>query len=242
MRHPCQLLHIAQHRSMDNLQPTVLQRAYEMCKEAGGRWTLCSINPGAIWGPPLSNRLDGESINQCLDLLSGVMWPCVGRIAMGMVDVRDVARAHVAAMENPAASGRYLINAKSGYLLIDAMRILRQKYPKQWVPCIVGFNWGVMAFSPLFGLPRDLCAAMLNKQPILNASKAARDLGMTTESYVNPEVTISEMADALMEKQMVPAFRVPVILVVVVAVVLVIVVLGVGLGLGASAMGISLVF
>jgi len=83
----------------------LMQKAYQMCKEAGGQWSLCSINPGAIWGPPLSNRLDGESINQCIDLLSGMMWPFVADIACGFVDVRDVARAHIAAMENPSASG-----------------------------------------------------------------------------------------------------------------------------------------
>lgn len=35
-----------------------------MEKEAGGRWSLCSINPGAIWGPPTGSRTDGESVGQ----------------------------------------------------------------------------------------------------------------------------------------------------------------------------------
>lgn len=217
-----------------------LQRAYEMCKEAGGRWSLCSINPGAIWGPPLSQRIDGESVNQCLDLLSGVMWPFAANIAMGMVDVRDVARAHIAAMENPQASGRYLINARSGYLLADAMRVLRKEHPKQWVPCMVGPSWGVLLFAPLLGLPRDLCAAMLNRCPVIDASKAAKDLGMTPESYIKPESTISEMAAALKAKRMVPAFRMPIIPTVIVSVVLVVLLLGAGLAFGLTALGISL--
>jgi nucleoside-diphosphate-sugar epimerase len=213
-----------------------------MCKEAGGRWTLCSINPGAIWGPPLSSRLDGESINQCLDLMSGVMWPFVANIAMGMVDVRDVARAHLAAMENPGASGRYLINARSGYLLVDAMHVLRKEHPKQWVPIMRGPKFGVMLFGPMLGLPRDLCGAMLGRCPIIDASKAAKDLGMTPESYILPESTISEMAAALVAKGMVPSFRMPIIPMVVVSAVVLLALVAVGLGLGLSALGVSLRF
>jgi nucleoside-diphosphate-sugar epimerase len=213
-----------------------------MCKEAGGRWKLCSINPGAIWGPPLSSRLDGESINQCLDLMSGVMWPFVANIAMGMVDVRDVARAHIAAMENPGASGRYLINARSGYLLVDAMRVLRKEHPKQWVPIMQGPKFGVMLFGPMLGLPRDLCGAMLGRCPIIDASKAAKDLGMTPESYILPESTISEMAAALVAKGMVPSFRMPIIPMVVVSAVLLLALVAVGLGLGLTALGVSLRF
>lgn len=213
----------------------MLQRAYEMCKEAGGAWTLCSINPGAIWGPPLSNRLDGESINQCLDLLSGVMWPFAANIAMGCVDVRDVARAHIAAMENSKASGRYLINARSGYLLVDAMRVLRSKYPQQWVPCMPGPRHGVLLFGPLLGLPRDLCLAMLDKCPIIDASKAARDLGMTEDSYIKPETTIEEMAATLTKKGMVPPFRMPVVPAVIASVIGILLLVGAGLFLLYSA-------
>jgi nucleoside-diphosphate-sugar epimerase len=213
-----------------------------MCKDAAGRWTLCSINPGAIWGPPLSNRLDGESINQCLDLMSGVMWPFVANLAMGMVDVRDVARAHIAAMENPGASGRYLINARSGCLLVDAMRVLRKEHPKQWVPMMQGPKFGAMLFAPMLGLPRDLCAAMLDRCPIIDASKAAQDLGMTAESYILPESTISEMAAALVAKGMVPSFRVPIIPMVIASTVVLLALVAVGLGLGLTALGVSLRF
>lgn len=214
-----------------------VQRAYEICRDSGGAWTLCSINPGAIWGPPLSNRLDGESINQCLDLMSGVMWPFAAKLAMGMVDVRDVARAHIAAMEEPQASGRYLLNSRSGYLLVDAMKVLRQKYPKQWVPLMPGPRFGVLLFGPLLGLPRDLSCAMLDRCPIIDAGKAARDLGMTQDSYIQPEESIEEMAAALMRKGMVPAFRMPVVPAVILSVTGLIVMLALGLVLLFMAFG-----
>jgi nucleoside-diphosphate-sugar epimerase len=185
-------------------------RAMEMCKEAGGRWKLVTINPGAIWGPPLSNRVDGESVRQCLHLMSGVMWPFAANIGMGMVDVRDVARAHIAAMESPTASGRYLVNSQCCYLLSDARKLLRKKYPKQWIPPLLGPVWGVLVFGPFMGLPWDLARAMLNKAPRIDASKAAKDLGMTQETYILPEKCVMDMAEVLMAQGMVPRFSVPV--------------------------------
>ncbi|KAF8072453.1 PPD1 [Scenedesmus sp. PABB004] len=208
------------------------QRAYELCKAAGGRWSLCSINPGAIWGPPLSARVDGESVGQCLSMLSGAMWPFAPRIAMGIVDVRDVARAHVAAMESPLAGGRYLVNARSGYLLLDAMAVLRRECPRRWVPRAVGPRLGVLAVSPLLGLPRDLAAAMLDRCPVIDAGKAARELGMTPESYISPEVTIADMAHALEAKRMVPRLVLPVVPMLTLAGLLLLALLAVGLVLG----------
>jgi nucleoside-diphosphate-sugar epimerase len=181
-----------------------------MCKQAGGRWKLCTINPGAIWGPPLSRRVDGESVRQCLHLMSGVMWPFAANIGMGMVDVRDVARAHIAAMENPSAAGRYLVNSQCCYLLSEARWWLRKKYPAQWIPPLLGPVWGVLVFGPFMGLPQDLARAMLNKAPCIDASRAARDLGMTPESYITPQKCVMDMAEALMAKGMVPRFSTPV--------------------------------
>jgi nucleoside-diphosphate-sugar epimerase len=155
--------------------------------------------------------VDGESVAQCLHLMSGVMWPYAARIGMGVVDVRDVARAHVAALEAPGASGRYLINAASEFLLVKAARVLRRAHPALWVPPGVGPSWGVRLFGPLMGLPRDLAGAMLDKLPAIDASKAARDLGMTPDSYVPVEQTVRDMAAALLERRMVPPFACPVV-------------------------------
>lgn len=78
-----------------------------------------------------------------------------------------------------------------------------------------GPKLGVYAFSPLLGLPRDLASAMLDRMPVIDASKAARDLGMTQESYIDQHTTITEMAETLVRFNMVPRFKMPVVPVVV---------------------------
>lgn len=67
---------------------------------------LVVINPFLVIGPSLVPALNTS--NQIFaDLLKGV-YPAVINLVWGFVDVRDVAEAHVRALETPTASGRYL--------------------------------------------------------------------------------------------------------------------------------------
>jgi dihydroflavonol-4-reductase len=77
---------------------------------AGGEMELTVINPGAVYGPPLDAEVRGESVTFMRDIVGGKM-PMVPDIAMGMVDVRDVARLHVAAMTADGAAGQRFIAA-----------------------------------------------------------------------------------------------------------------------------------
>lgn len=77
---------------------------------AGGEMELTVVNPGAVFGPSLGAQVDGQSVTLMTDMIGGKM-PMIPDVAMGMVDVRDVARLHVAAMTTPAASGQRFIAA-----------------------------------------------------------------------------------------------------------------------------------
>jgi len=77
---------------------------------AGGDMEFTVVNPGAVFGPSLGAEVDGQSVALMTELISGKM-PMIPDVAMGMVDVRDVARLHVAAMTAPAAAGQRFIAA-----------------------------------------------------------------------------------------------------------------------------------
>jgi len=77
---------------------------------AGSGVELAVVNPGAVFGPSLGAEIDGQSVALMTDMIRGKM-PMIPDIAMGMVDVRDVARLHVAAMTAPAAAGKRFIAA-----------------------------------------------------------------------------------------------------------------------------------
>lgn len=109
------------------------RRAYELCA-AQRRWSLCSINPGAVWGPPLTPRHDSESVQHVVQLLSGRLWPAAPPLGMAVVDVRTVAEAHSLAIENGVNGHRYLLCAEACYLMVRAARLLRREYPDRCVP------------------------------------------------------------------------------------------------------------
>jgi dihydroflavonol-4-reductase len=77
---------------------------------AGSEMELTVVNPGAVFGPSLGAQVDGQSVALMTDMIGGKM-PMIPDVAMGMVDVRDVARLHVAAMTTAAAAGQRFIAA-----------------------------------------------------------------------------------------------------------------------------------
>ena len=67
---------------------------------------LVVINPVAVYGPSLT-----KSINETVGIVVGVLkgrFPGIVDLGFPSVDVRDVSKAHVLAMESETASGRYL--------------------------------------------------------------------------------------------------------------------------------------
>jgi dihydroflavonol-4-reductase len=76
----------------------------------GSELELTVINPGAVFGPSLGAKMDGQSVALMTAMIGGKM-PMIPDLSMGMVDVRDVARLHVKAMTAEGAAGKRFIAA-----------------------------------------------------------------------------------------------------------------------------------
>jgi dihydroflavonol-4-reductase len=75
---------------------------------------LVSINPGGVFGPPLGKNITGASMSMIVKILDGGT-PMVPNTSFPMVDVRDVAYLHVAALTEPkAANQRFIAAEKTG--------------------------------------------------------------------------------------------------------------------------------
>ena len=75
---------------------------------------LVVINPFMVIGPSIGPSLNTS--NQIIrDIMMGV-YPGIMDLNWGLVDVRDVATAHILAMETDAASGRYLCSAEAMHM------------------------------------------------------------------------------------------------------------------------------
>lgn len=102
------------------------QNAWTFCKANG--IDLTTIHPGAIIGPALDDDAS-ISIQMVTGLLDGST-PAMPSNGFAVVDVRDVAALHVAALEKPEAKGqRYLAAAE--YMPFRAVAdVLAEAYPQ----------------------------------------------------------------------------------------------------------------
>ena len=97
--------------------------AWEYVEKENPAFELAVINPGAVIGTSLVPSLNTS--NQILrDALAG-NYPMIMDLSWGFVDVRDVAHAHVLAMENEKAKGRYLCTNET-LNLSEVVSILRE--------------------------------------------------------------------------------------------------------------------
>ena len=80
--------------------------AWDFVRERHPAFDLIAINPFLVVGPSLVPGLN-TSNQVFVDLLKGT-YPGIVGLTWGFVDVRDVAAAHIRAMDTPSASGRYI--------------------------------------------------------------------------------------------------------------------------------------
>ena len=103
------------------------REAWSLMEAAGRRNDLAVINPGFIQGPLLDED-PGTSVGMVKRLFDGSL-PATARVTLSIVDVRDVAAAHVAAMVDPGAGGRRFLMANGERSMIQMATILRDAMP-----------------------------------------------------------------------------------------------------------------
>jgi dihydroflavonol-4-reductase len=123
------------------------RRAWEIMKAAGREADLAVINPGGIYGPLLDED-PGTSGLLIIRLLNGSM-PAAPRFNFALVDVRDVAAAHVAALAAPAAGGRRFPMGERTLSIKECADILRQRFPDyaRKLPRFEMPDWGVRLYG-----------------------------------------------------------------------------------------------
>lgn len=115
------------------------REAWRLMDAAGRHDDLAVINPAGIFGPLLDED-PGTSSTLVRRLMDGKL-PAVPKLAMSVVDVRDVAALHVDAMTNPAAAGQRCIASEGTYWMSDVGRMLRPAFPDRRIPTGELPNW-----------------------------------------------------------------------------------------------------
>ena len=123
------------------------RRAWEIMKDAGRESDLAVINPSAILGPLLDED-PGTSAIMVTRLLNGTV-PAAPRLAFAIVDVRDVAAAHVAALADPKAGGRRFPTGERVMFFKEIAEVLRRRFPERAgkLPRFEMPDWGVRLYA-----------------------------------------------------------------------------------------------
>jgi len=104
--------------------------AWEMA-EAQDRWDLVVINPGFVIGPSLTNASSSASFSTLKQIVDGTMRMGAPSLELGVVDVRDVAQAHIKAGFTPEAHGRHICVSRSATFL-ELGQALRKEFGSRY--------------------------------------------------------------------------------------------------------------
>jgi nucleoside-diphosphate-sugar epimerase len=177
---------------------TLAERAaWDFIENEGGALELAVINPVGILGPALGSDLS-SSVELVVGLMKGAM-PGMPKLAFGIVDVRDVANAHLLAMTNPAANGqRFLAIAGPPMTMAEVAEVLRTRLPdvSSRVPTRILPNTLVRALA--LGIPRlRELVPQLGKVKVASNEKAKTVLGWKPRSNEEAILATAESLVAL---------------------------------------------
>jgi len=119
--------------------------AWEFIEKENNPFELAVINPALVIGPTLSGDL-GES-NKAIQMVVTGKMPVAVPLQFGYVDVRDVAAAHILAMQNPKSNGERFALAEKDLWYKDVANVLRKN----------GFKK-----APMFSVPLWMAKIMAN--------------------------------------------------------------------------------
>lgn len=151
-------------------------------KEAWGisekqkNWELVVLNPAFVLGPSLSKRKDSTSIDTMIQLGNGTFFLGVPEMYFGVVDVRDVAIAHIKAFEENA-TGRHILCSDS-IELFEMGKILKSYYPKFLFPISKVPYFLIWTIAPLIGFTREYIENNIGFKVIYDNSYSKKDLKM----------------------------------------------------------------
>lgn len=156
---------------------------------------LAVINPGLILGPSLSRRVDATSVRLMRQITSGLFRLGVPRGKQAIVDVRDVARAHVSAAFAPQASGRH-IAAPHSIDFLDIARAIGSQYPSLPLPKGYMPTWIFYIIGPLAGYSPSFIRKNFGYDLLFDNARIRRELGI---QFRPMEETVTDHVQQLKE-------------------------------------------
>jgi dihydroflavonol-4-reductase len=154
----------------------------EAWKIAGAQdgFKLVTVNPSLVIGPALNDSPTSESFNIVRQMGDGTMKRGAPKIGIGVVDVRDLAKAHVAAGFSEQAEGRHIVSGHDTNIL-EIGKSLIEKYGDRYpLPRTSLPKWLVWLVGPIAGgISRKFVERNVDVKWRADNSKSKRLLGVS---------------------------------------------------------------
>ena len=156
---------------------------------------LVTILPSLVLGPLLD--ADGSASVEAVRRFLAREIPAVPRVGFSLVDVRDVAEAHVRAMEAPVAAGQRLVCSGEFYWLADVARVLKAHLAARGYKIVTRElpNWAVRLVALIDSSARSI-VPQLGERKVIDASRLAATLDWRPRPA---DQSIRDTADSLIE-------------------------------------------
>jgi len=170
--------------------------AWDYVNGEGAGLELATINPVAVLGPAMSG-----DVSASLELVTQAMQnkvPAFPKLTFGIVDVRDVAKAHVEAMERPDAAGERFLVGDEVLSFSEIGAVLREAFPGRKLPKGELPSWLVKLMVPLNPTLKQILPELGKRRAYSNA-KAREKLGIdfipAKEAIVASARTLVELGE-----------------------------------------------
>lgn len=165
------------------------RKAWDVAKARGLDLTV--INPGFVLGPPLDEHY-GASLGLVERFLKGKD-PMVPPMGLAIVDVRDVTKMHLRAVERPETAGKRYIASAGAMALVDMTRALKAAWPTRRIPTREAPK-PVIRLLALFDPSIRTILPRLGHMDRLSNARAVREMGM---EFIPPKAALMASAEWL---------------------------------------------
>lgn len=170
------------HHQPYNYSKTVAEQEAWKMVEAQDRWDMVTINPGLVLGPSLAQASDSTSLSTMLEIMDGTLRTGAPNLRFPIVDVRDVATAHIKAALKEDANGRHILVSASGSIMEMASYIKKAFPGKCKLPLFQAPKFLIWLVAPIFGITRDFVKRNVGYPIEFDNSRAKKELNLNFRS------------------------------------------------------------
>jgi dihydroflavonol-4-reductase len=167
--------------------------AWDYIKSDAPEIALTTVNPVLVLGAPLDKNF-GSSISVVERILKGSD-PMLPDLKFAIVDVRDVAKMHVAAIKLEGTKGERIISSSETKSFVEIAQYLKSIYPKSKVKTTQAPT-AIIKFLSIFDGTIKAILPQLGKPMNVSNAKAKSLMGM---NFIPVEVTLRESAEYLIK-------------------------------------------